>query len=100
MQAVQRAGTPFDLLISDVILPGIPGPKLAATLRKSGSVRSVLFISGYAATALGRRGIAFDELTLLMKPFDSRTLLERVRAVLDSVPSDVADARQGQHDSP
>ena len=53
---LQRPGTTIDLLLTDVILPGINGRELADRIRSQIPTVKVLFMSGYAGDELGRRG--------------------------------------------
>ncbi len=72
----------IDLLISDVVMPGITGPELAATLGEGGAVRRFLLISGGMRESLqGARG--GGALPFLKKPFTPRALLEKVTALLE-----------------
>jgi hypothetical protein len=72
----------FDLLLSDVVMPRLSGPLLAAELRRQRPDLRVLFMSGYdvddPCAALGP-GVA-----RLQKPFSLNTLLFRVRSLLDT----------------
>ena len=74
---------PIDLLMTDVIMPGMNGYKLAELLSKGRPELRVLFVSGYAdttvATQLTDSGSAF-----LQKPFAYATLAAKLREVLDA----------------
>ena len=73
----------IDLLLVDVVMPGLSGPELADKLTAARPNVKVLFISGYgpaAGVALKRRGIRG---AYLAKPFSTRKLLRRVRKVLE-----------------
>jgi two-component system cell cycle sensor histidine kinase/response regulator CckA len=72
----------FDLLVSDVVMPGISGPELAARMRMSNPYLAVLFISGYNETAVAGYGVLGHAVDLLQKPFTPTVLKERVRSVL------------------
>jgi two-component system, cell cycle sensor histidine kinase and response regulator CckA len=74
----------IDLLLTDVILPGINGRELADRVRNKMPAIKVLFMSGYAGDALGRRGVLEDGLAFLPKPFTPAALLQKVRNVLAS----------------
>ena len=74
----------IDLLLTDVILPGINGRELADRIRSQIPAVKVLFMSGYAGDALGRRGVLEDGLAFLPKPFTPAALLHKVRTVLAS----------------
>ena len=74
----------IDLLITDLILPGMSGPQLARQLATIGSVERVLYISGYSETASRERGLIEADDAFLPKPFTADGLTRRVRALLDS----------------
>jgi PAS domain S-box-containing protein len=80
---VQRPDAPaIDLLLTDVILPGMNGRELADRVRNLSPSIKVLFMSGYTAEALGRRGVLDDGLAFLPKPFTPAALVKHVRDVL------------------
>jgi len=66
----------IDLLISDVIMPGLDGPALAGCLMHMRPGMKVLFISGYPGCDVGP-GVAF-----LRKPFEPKSLVRKVAEVL------------------
>ena len=72
----------LDLLLTDVVLPGLRGPKLAATIREQVSGLRVVYLSGYAAEELDRLDVGAEHAGFLAKPFKARELLEKVREVL------------------
>jgi two-component system cell cycle sensor histidine kinase/response regulator CckA len=79
--AEQHAGA-IDLMISDVIMPGIDGPALLKAARPFLGAAPVMFISGYAEAEFsdlleGERGVSF-----LAKPLDIMSLAERVKQEL------------------
>jgi len=79
--AETHAGT-IDLMISDVIMPGMDGPALMKAARPFLGAAPVIFISGYAEAEFsdlleGEPGVSF-----LPKPLDIKTLAERVKAEL------------------
>jgi PAS domain S-box-containing protein len=77
-----RESTPPDLLLTDVVLPGIDGADLAARLRALRPGLRVLFMSGYTPEEIvANAAIASGDL-LLKKPFLPATLRERVAQVL------------------
>jgi PAS domain S-box-containing protein len=72
----------FDLLITDVIMPGMNGRELAHRLLERVRVASVLYVSGYAGEALVRHGGVERGERFLQKPFSRRALQTTVRAAL------------------
>jgi PAS domain S-box-containing protein len=77
---------PIDLLITDVIMPGMTGPELATHLTsRRGGIRA-LFVSGYRHDTLEHQGLLDRRLNLLTKPFPASELLKRVRVSLSQDP--------------
>lgn len=74
---------PIDLLITDVVLPGMSGPELAAALGAARPSMPVLYISGYASDVAGFHGLPGLAAHVLAKPFGMDTLARRVRSILD-----------------
>lgn len=73
-----------DLLLSDLVLPGINGRELAERLCEQRPELSVLFMSGYTDDATVRRGIQEGANHFLQKPFTPDALGDAVREALDS----------------
>jgi two-component system cell cycle sensor histidine kinase/response regulator CckA len=80
--AAAHAGT-IDLLLTDIVMPGLGGRALADRLTARYPGLRTLYISGYTETAIVHRGVLGRGAQLLAKPFTPRALAERVRAVLD-----------------
>jgi len=80
-----RVADAFDgtihLLLSDVVMPGMKGPELAARLRAARPSIRVVLMSGYAADVVTKADL--KEATLLSKPFSPGVLTSAVRKVLD-----------------
>ncbi|GEB88697.1 hypothetical protein ZMO02_03340 [Zymomonas mobilis subsp. pomaceae] len=73
----------IDLLISDVVMPGMDGPTLGSEARKLRPDLPVLFISGYAEEQL-RRSISLEHVAFLPKPFSIQDLAIAVGKVLNA----------------
>ena len=72
------------LLLTDIIMPGRNGKQLADQLVAEDPALKVLFISGYTAETVADHGILAKDISLLEKPFNSISLSNKVREVLDS----------------
>ena len=79
--AEEHAGT-IDLMISDVIMPGIDGPTLLKQARIYLGSAPVMFISGYAEAEFSDLLEGETGVTFLPKPLDIKTLAERVKQQL------------------
>lgn len=74
---------PIDLLLTDVVMPGMNGRELAEALLAERPDTRVLFASGYTDDAVLLHGVRTDELSFIQKPFTPPTLVRRVREALD-----------------
>jgi two-component system, cell cycle sensor histidine kinase and response regulator CckA len=83
----QYSGT-FDLLLADIVMPGMSGHELAAKFEKLCPRPRVLLMSGYAESAYAERsarhGRSLYSSGYLAKPFSTETLLQKVRELLDA----------------
>ncbi len=73
---------PFDLLLTDVVMPGMGGLALARALRESAPGLRVLLMSGYAQELAGPEGSDARSLPFLAKPFDAAGLRHAVASAL------------------
>ena len=74
----------FDLLVADVVMPGLSGPQLADELRARGCDLPTIFVSGYGSDRFSSHGVGAANVAVVQKPFYAGDLLATVRAVLDS----------------
>jgi two-component system cell cycle sensor histidine kinase/response regulator CckA len=75
--------TNIDLLLTDVVMPGLDGGELAAILSESYPLLKVVFTSGYPAGTVVQTGIADASISFIQKPFLADELARKVRATLD-----------------
>jgi len=76
---------PIQLMVSDVVMPGMQGKELAGRLAVSRPGTRVLYVSGYARPVLASRGTLEPGVALLTKPFSRDELLTAVRRRLDEI---------------
>ncbi len=87
LDALERARHepgPLDLLITDVVMPGMGGRQLAERLHVDRPQLRVLFMSGYTDDTILRHGVLDAELAFVQKPFTTAAFLRKVREVLDA----------------
>jgi two-component system cell cycle sensor histidine kinase/response regulator CckA len=77
----------IDLMITDVVMPQISGPELAARVAERRPEARVLYMSGYTENAIVHQGALAAGTAFLQKPFRPEDLLGRARQVLDAAPS-------------
>ena len=82
----------FDLIISDVVMPGKDGPTMIREAREHLGEARVIFISGYAERDLAQALDEDREISFLPKPFTVRQLAERVKEVLGQRKDKVSEA--------
>ncbi len=73
----------IDLVVSDVVMPGMLGKELAERLTGARPDTRVLYMSGYAQPVLAAQGTLDPGVALLEKPFTAADLLSAVRRRLD-----------------
>lgn len=74
----------FQLLITDVVMPGMNGKELAEELLKICPDIKVIFTSGYTADVIVHNGIIEEGVNFVAKPFSWNDFAEKIRSVLDS----------------
>ena len=75
-------GPPFDLLVTDLMMPGINGRELADRLIATHPALRVLYVSGYAENAILHQGVLDADVHFLAKPFLPEVLVRKVRGIL------------------
>jgi two-component system, cell cycle sensor histidine kinase and response regulator CckA len=83
LQAASQQHGLIHLLLTDVIMPGMNGRKLADILRARRPDLKTLFMSGYTSNVIAHHGVLEADVEFLEKPFSRQSLLQRVREVLD-----------------
>lgn len=74
----------IDLIVTDVVMPGMSGPEMVQAAEKLRPGIRSLFTSGYTDDTIVRHGVVHGERQLLHKPFSPEQLAEKVQAMLRS----------------
>ena len=82
---VQRYGDRIDLLLTDVVMPGMNGSELATRLVLHNPEMKVLFTSGYTEDVISHHGVLAEGVSFIGKPYTPLALARKVREVLDKV---------------
>jgi two-component system cell cycle sensor histidine kinase/response regulator CckA len=82
--AAKKYRGPIDLLVTDVVMPGMNGKALADYLTPLQRGMKVLYISGYTDSFIAGHGVLEEGTHLLHKPFTEDALIRKVREVLDA----------------
>ena len=77
----RHAGT-IHLLLSDVVMPGMSGPKVAEMLTGMRPAMKVIYMSGYTDDAILRHGVMAHDMAFLQKPFTPERLHNKILEVL------------------
>jgi CheY-like chemotaxis protein len=83
IQLLETHAGPIDLLVTDVIMPGMGGRELAERVVVLRPTVKVLYLSGYTDDAIVRHGVLEAGIAFLQKPFAADALVRKVREVLD-----------------
>jgi two-component system, cell cycle sensor histidine kinase and response regulator CckA len=90
LELLRRHTAPIELLVTDVVMPGMSGPEVAQAVTAMRPGTQVLYTSGYTDSQIGHHGVLEPGIAFLQKPFDADALTRKVREVLDGaiVPVD------------
>ena len=87
IKAFKKSKQPIDLLLLDVVSPGMSGPMVADRIAELQPGLRVLFMSGYGSTNVVQRYVVEKGYALLTKPFTEPQLAKKVREVLEAQPA-------------
>jgi PAS domain S-box-containing protein len=91
LKAAAAHGGEIHILITDVVMPHMSGPELAAKLAAVRPEMKVLFISGYTDDTVFRHGVLEGGVAYLQKPFNLKSISQKIRHVLSGqVPVEVS----------
>lgn len=97
LEVEARHSGEIDLLLTDVVMPGMNGRALAERLLPKQLGMRVLYISGYTDTFVARHGVLEEGMVLLHKPFTEEVLIRKVRELLDIKAARTPKLETGQH---
>jgi len=83
IELLQRETRPVQLLLTDVVMPGLSGRELAEEAGRMRPGIRTLYMSGYTSDAVVRHGVLESTVAYISKPFTAQELLHKVREVLD-----------------
>lgn len=75
-------GSSYDLLLTDIVMPGLDGIELARRAGELDPAMKIVFITGFAAVALSQAAVAPAKASVLSKPFHLRELVTAVERVI------------------
>ena len=84
----EEHGGAIDLLLTDVVMPGMTGHDLAKRLLKRNPTLKVLFSSGYTSDVIVDHGVLADGVNFIGKPYTPHALANKLREVLDGKPDE------------
>jgi two-component system, cell cycle sensor histidine kinase and response regulator CckA len=90
---MEHTGTPFALVVTDVVMPGLGGRELVGRLKVMSPNLRVLFVSGYTEEGVRKQGVLQPGTEFLEKPFTPEKLLRKIRDILDAPPPAVVEGR-------
>jgi two-component system cell cycle sensor histidine kinase/response regulator CckA len=83
LELIRRHSDPIDLLLTDVVMPGMSGPEVAQAVTSMRPGTEVLYMSGYTDSAIGHHGVLEPGIAFLQKPFSADDLTRKVRSLLN-----------------
>jgi len=82
LELIRDTSQPIQLVVTDVIMPGITGPELARRIEQTHPGVRILFTSGYADDAIIRHGVLEPGARFIQKPYTPIALTRKVREAL------------------
>jgi PAS domain S-box-containing protein len=86
LRIIEQKEARIDLMLSDVVLPGMNGRELMAQAHRHRPELKVLFMTGYSRNAIVHQGRLDPGIEMIQKPMSQRELAGRIRDLLDAAP--------------
>jgi DNA-binding response OmpR family regulator len=86
LRILERANNRIDLLLNDVVMPGLNGRELGVEAQQHRPGLKVLFMTGYSRNAIVHQGRLDPGIEMIQKPMSQRELAGRIRDLLDAAP--------------
>jgi DNA-binding NtrC family response regulator len=83
----EKEGAGIDLVLADLVMPGIGGQRAVAGIERRGPPREVLVMTGHALSGSLGELAETDALDVVQKPFEVNTLAQAVRCALSALVS-------------
>jgi signal transduction histidine kinase/ActR/RegA family two-component response regulator len=83
LELLSRGDHPVDLVLCDIVMPGLGGPALGAALAELRPEVPIIYMSGYPRQDVARRQLVPAGMPFVQKPFRAEDLAAKVRATLD-----------------
>jgi PAS domain S-box-containing protein len=90
----------IDLLLTDIVMPGMSGQALAEALKQTQPQMRTLYMSGYTNDTFAAPRLPDESLAFIAKPFDPELLVRRVRELLDHDHEDITPIRASSRERP
>jgi CheY-like chemotaxis protein len=94
LRIIEQKDARIDLLLSDVVLPGMNGRVLMAQAQRHRPELKVLFMTGYSRNAIVHQGRLDPGIEMIQKPMSQRELAGRIRDMLDAAPRNKTPPRR------
>jgi DNA-binding response OmpR family regulator len=86
LRILEQENNRIDLLLTDVVMPGLNGRELAVEAQQHRAELKVLFMTGYSRNAIVHQGRLDPGIEMIQKPMTQRELAGRIRDLLDTAP--------------
>jgi two-component system, cell cycle sensor histidine kinase and response regulator CckA len=93
LELMRERSSPVDVVVTDVIMPGMNGRDLVAKLRETTPGLPALFMSGYPSEIVAKHGVLDPGLTFVEKPFRGEQIARKIREVLGRHADSTAPGR-------